>query len=83
MTSSADNGEKRSVEDSIKHPDLFPDLRAKMKGGAPAINSTPPPPQLIHHSPFRYTSLRSKERLLPLQKQSRQISQSYQPQPSA
>ena len=44
MTSSADNGEKRSVEDRIKHPDLFPDLRAKMKGAAPAINATPLPP---------------------------------------
>ena len=77
MTPNADNGEKRSVEDRIKHPDLFPDLRAKMKGAAPAINSTPPQEQLTHHSPFRYTSLRSKERLLPFQKQSGQISQPY------
>ena len=37
MASSTDNGEKRSVEDRLKHPDLFPDLRAKMKGARPAI----------------------------------------------
>ena len=46
MHSSTENGEKRPLEDRIKHPDLFPDLRAKMKGAAPPSKSTPPPTEL-------------------------------------
>ena len=41
MTSSTGNGEERSVEDRIKHPDLFPDLRAKMKGTRPRYQHYP------------------------------------------
>ena len=40
MASSGDFGEKRSFGDKFKHPDLFPELRGKLKGTPPSRDPT-------------------------------------------